>query len=214
MAKIKLFFLFLFFCLIYNSVFAKDPTADEIIRNVQKKLDKYPLVFAEFLQTFHWSVAEEIQEFTGQIYIGKQNDFKITTPDQVIVSDGKSVWTTDKVNQQVIIDYLDDSQDIFLPRQLFARYKKEYQTSLSGVEKIEQNDCFHLVLLPKNQDEFIQKLDIWIDKIEWITRKISYLDANDNVTSYLIKDLQLLDKSDPKLFKYTPQSDFEVIDMR
>jgi len=193
---------------------AKDPTADEIIRNVQKKFDKVPLVFAEFIQTFHWSVAEQTQEFKGQIYIGKNNDFRIQTPEQLIISDGKSVWTADKVNQQVIIDYLDNSQDVFLPRQLFARYKKEYKTSLAGVEKIQEKECYHLVLIPKNKDEFIQKLEVWIDKDEWITKKISYLDANDNVTSYLIKDLQLLKKSDPKLFEYKPEPGLEVIDMR
>ena len=79
MVRLKYYILLLLLFLINGQMLAKDPTVDEIIRNVQKKFDKVPLVFAEFLQTFHWSVAEQTQEFMVQIYIGKNNEFRTRT---------------------------------------------------------------------------------------------------------------------------------------
>ena len=194
--------------------FADEPTVDEIIRNVQRKLENIELISAEFMQTFFWSIADETQEFAGQIYIGKNDEFRIKTPEQLIVSDGISVWTEDKVNRQVIIDKLDMSQNEFLPRQIFIRYKKNYRIKKEKIEQVRDRSCYHLVLMPKNQDVFIQKLEIWVDKEEWLTRKISYMDVNDNVTTYLIQNIKLSAQTDAKLFRFVPNSDFEVIDMR
>ena len=199
---------------VFISGFAKEPTPDEIIRNVQKKLQNVEMISAEFVQTFFWSVADETQEYNGQIYIGKNDEFRIVTPEQLIVSDGTSVWTEDKINRQVIIDNLDKDKDEFLPRQLFIRYKKKYEIALESIELVQKKSCYHLVLIPKNRDVFIQKLEIWVDKIEWLTRKISYLDVNANVTTYLIQNIQLSAQTDQKLFRLVPDPNFEVIDMR
>ncbi len=203
-----------FLLAVFISGFAKEQTPDEIIRNVQKKLQDVELISAEFLQTFYWSVAEETQQYNGQIYIGKNDEFRIVTPEQLIVSDGKSVWTEDKINRQVIIDKLDKDQDEFLPRQIFIRHKQKYDITLEPVELVQKKSCYHLVLIPKDRDVFIQKLAIWVDKNDWLSRKVSYLDVNDNVTTYLIQNIQLSAQTDPKLFQFIPDPNFEVIDMR
>lgn len=204
------FFLFLFFSLTN----AKDPSAEEIIKNVQKKVENVPLIFAEFEQSFEWSIAEETQKYEGKIYIGNNENFRIQTPEQLIVSDGKSVWTIDKINKQVIIDHLDKSQDSFLPSQLFVRFHKNYKATIEKSEMVMSKDCYHLVLLPKNTDVYIQRLEVWVEKETWLTKKVSYLDANDNVTTYLIRNLELRKKIEKKLFQYTPEVGLEVIDMR
>ncbi len=192
----------------------EDISASDIIKKVRKKIDKVTLISAEFVQTFEWAIAGESRENTGKIYIGRKDAFRIQTPEQVIISDGKTVWTIDNVNRQVIIDNLDNSEDALLPRQLFVRYEKDYRVSLAGIEKVQKHDCYHLILMPKNEDVYIQKLEVWINRKTWLTQKVSYLDANDNVTTYLIQNIQLLNQSQKDLFRYTEQPDFEVIDMR
>ena len=204
--------LILFFS--HNLSAAKDPTAEEIIKKVQKKVENVPLVFARFEQSFEWSIAGETQKYEGEIYIGKNENFRIKTPEQLIVSDGKSVWTQDNINKQVIIDHLDKSQDAFLPSQLFVRFHKDYKASVVKSENVSGKACYHLELLPKNKDVYIQRLDVWVDKDTWLTKKVSYLDANDNVTTYLINKLELRKEVDKQLFQYIPEAGLEVIDMR
>ena len=50
----------------------KDPSAEQIIKNVQKKLEDVQVIEADFLQTFYWSLAEEEEQNSGKIYIGKK----------------------------------------------------------------------------------------------------------------------------------------------
>ncbi len=195
-------------------LWAKDPTVDEIINKVQARLNNAELITIEFTQTFYWSMTDETQRYSGQIFIGKGDAFRIETLEQLLVSDGKSVWTLDKANQQVIIDRLDKSQEDYLPRQLFFHFQRDYHAQLEGTQDIGGKSCYHLLLQPKNEDVYVKKLDAWIDKGEWLTRQVSYLDVNDNTTTYLIKSYQFASKSDPALFQYAVPPGIEVIDLR
>jgi chaperone LolA len=192
----------------------KDPSAEQIIKNVQKKLENVQIIEAEFLQTFYWSLAEEEEQNSGKIYIGKKDAFRIETSHQLIVSDGKSVWTLSTLEKQVIIDYLDPTEGNYLPHQLFVNYHKDYDVELIGVEIFENKQCYHITLTSQTQDVFIQKLDVWVDKKEWLTRKLTYLDANENITTYIINKITLLTKSNNDLFRFTPDDSFEVVDLR
>jgi chaperone LolA len=193
---------------------AKDPSAKEIIRRVQQKIERIGLIEAEFVQTFYWSLAAAEEEFHGKIYIGKNDEFRIETPEQVIVSDGESVWTWSMTNRQVIIDYMDQSQESFLPRHLFANYSKDYKVTLNGTERLGEWNCYHLILESKSPDVFLQKIEVWIDPTEWLTRKLTYLDANENLTAFEIKKIQLKAKADGSLFNFVPDDSVEVVDLR
>ncbi len=192
----------------------KDPSAEQIIKNVQKKLGDVQVIEADFSQTFYWSLAEEEEQNSGKIYIGKKDAFRIETPHQLIVSDGKSVWTLSTLEKQVIIDYLDPTEGNYLPHHLFVNYHKDYDVELIGLEVIENKQCYHITLKSQTQDVFIQKLDVWVDKKEWLTRKLTYLDANENSTTYIINKITLLTKSNNDLFRFTPDDSFEVVDLR
>ena len=54
-------------------IYDKDPSAKQIIKNVQKKLEDVQVIEAEFSQTFYWSLAEEEEQNSGKIYIGNSS---------------------------------------------------------------------------------------------------------------------------------------------
>jgi len=192
----------------------KDLSAEQIIKNVQKKLEDVQVIEAEFSQTFYWSLAEEEEQNSGKIYIGKKDAFRIETPHQLIVSDGKSVWTLSTIEKQVIIDYLDPNEGSYLPHHLFVNYHKDYDVELIGLEVFESRQCYHITLKSQSPDVFIQKLDVWVDKKEWLTRKLTYFDANENSTTYIINKITLLTNSNNDLFHYIPDDSIEVVDLR
>ncbi len=193
---------------------AKGPSADEIMKKVQKKISSAKVVEADFVQVFEWSVAGERQEFQGKIWIGQKDAFRIETPEQLIVSDGKSVWTLDKVNRQVIVDYLNPEEETYLPRQLSLQFSRKYSAKLEGKEKIGGQELYHISLRSKDPDVFIQQFDLWIDASNYIVRKIAYLDANENRTVYEIKRVRFLQRYDPALFQYSVPEGVEVVDLR
>lgn len=214
--KYKVLKLLLPICLLPGTLLAfdKNPTAKQIINNVQKKLENIKLIEADFNQTFYWSLAEEEEQYKGKIYIGENDEFRIETPHQLIVSDGTSVWTLSQAEKQVIIDYLDPTEGNYLPKHLFVNYHKDYELEMIGAENISVWECYHVVLKSKTSDVFIQKIDIWIDKKEWLTRKLVYFDANENTTTYNINEIKLATTPNKKLFLYTQDESIEVVDLR
>jgi len=196
------------------SALAKEPGAEEIIKKVQQRLQSAKLVEAQFVQVFQWSVAGERQEFQGKIWLGPHDAFRIESADQLIVSDGKDVWTYDKVNKQVIIDHLNPDQENYLPRQLSLRFARTYKANLLGKEDLSGRKVYHMQLQSKNPDVFIRRFDLWVDPSSWIVRKLSYLDANENVTTYVIRSIRFLQKSDGSLFQFSVPKGVEVVDLR
>jgi len=210
-------FVFVLGILIFSAVsrvYAEKPKADEIIQKVQQRIRSAKLVQARFVQIFQWSVAGERQEFQGEIWIGPNDAFRIESADQLIVSNGKDVWTYDKVNRQVIIDHLNPDQENYLPRQLSLKFARTYRARFEGKEKLSGQTVLHVRLISKNPDVFIRSFELWIDPATWVVRKLSYVDANDNVTTYEVRSVRFLKKAKPSLFRFSPPEGVEVVDLR
>ncbi|HDI51829.1 MAG TPA: outer membrane lipoprotein carrier protein LolA [Bacteroidetes bacterium] len=199
----------------FNHVLSTENSkAKEIIRKVQQKFTKAQTLEAEFTQTFHWTMVDEVQTFNGKLLIGPGDKFRIETQEQFIICDGKTVWTYDIPNNQVIIDDLQKTESTLLPKKLLVKYSKEFSAKLLGKETIGGFLCYHLQLLPHTEDNYIQKMDVWIDGKQWITRRLSYVDVNQNVTTYEIKNMILGKKLSNDLFQFQFPPQVEVIDMR
>lgn len=205
---IALFFIFQF----TNSGYSID--ASEIINKVKKKYETVESFSAEFQQSFKWKLAGETQQQEGKIFLKNFDKFRIETDNQLIVSDGKTLWTYSADNNQVLIDDLSNAEDILLPRQLFLKFSEEYNPVLLGEEKYNDADCYALRLVAKNEEVFIKEMKIWIQKDSWLTLKIEHIDINENVTIYTLNNILINKKVDDKYFTYQIPPNVEVIDMR
>ena len=138
------------------SLFALDNKADEIIRKVKAKYDDFKTFYAEFDQTSYWKLADNVQEGHGKIWLKDKDKFRIETQDQIIVSDGKTIWTFSQFNNQVIIHKVEKSgEEIRLPNDIFFKYSEDYIPVYLKDEKINNKDCFVLELRAKTKDIFI-----------------------------------------------------------
>ncbi len=200
--------------LLAASLFAGDDRADKIIAKVKKKYDKIKTFSAEFNQTFHWKLADNVQELKGKIWLKGQEKFKIETEDQTIVSNGKTIWTFSRFNKQVIIDNIDKSGDQFrLPKDIFFKYSEQYHTAYVKSEKIQDQDCDVIELQAKTEDVFIKYMKIWISN-NMLPLKIEQVDLNQNTNTYSLEHIQLNKPIDDSFFVYQVPESIEVIDMR
>jgi len=187
---------------------------EKVIKRVQKKFDSIRDFSAEFQETFHWELAGETHSVKGKIYLKGGEKFRLETEDQIIVSDGKTLWTYSPVNNQVIIDDLEKTEETLLPRDLLFKYAREYSPHLLTEERIKGRRIYKLELIPKDRDEFIQRMEVWVDGKDWITRKISYLDINGNKRIYEISNIRINQGLEEGLFIFKIPQGVEIIDMR
>jgi len=135
--KYTLIIVLLLLILIINlfNAFA-DEKSKSIIKNVLKKYEESKNIKVDFLQSFNWKLTENISEQKGTIWLQGKEKFKITTEDQTIVSDGETVWSHSKINKQVIIDKVANTEDINLPRDILLNFSDQYESTYIKMLKL------------------------------------------------------------------------------
>jgi len=197
------------------SLYGADRKANDIIKKVRKKYDGLSTFYAEFTQTFHWKLADNIHQSQGKIWLRGKDKFRIETDDQTVVSNGKTVWTYSKFNNQVIIDNIKgSSEEVRLPKDIFFNYAEQYQAKYIRKETFESQDCYVLELHAKTEDIFITEMKVWISTKMNIPIKIEQVDLNKNVNTYVLKKIELNKSLDKNFFEYKIPEAVEVIDMR
>ena len=185
-----------------------------IVRNVEKKLTSAKTLKIAFEEKFIWTLTGEQQSIAGDLLLEKDDRFRVTTEDQVIVSNGKTLWTYSEPSDRVLIDVCDPKEESLYPRRILFRYTKDYDVRLRGEEIILEKDCYILDFESSTGEDYFPQVVVWVDKKEWIPRKVEQIDLDDNRTIYLLKQM-IFDEELPKdTFKFVIPKGAEVIDMR
>ncbi|MCR4438394.1 MAG: outer membrane lipoprotein carrier protein LolA [bacterium] len=184
-----------------------------VVRKVRATFESLKSMRARFTQIFEWKLVGESQKTSGSLAAAKGDCYRIETDDQLIVTDGKTVWNYSKANKQVIIDELGKTADAPLMRDLMLRYAEGYTAVLKGQEAIGGSDCYVVELRPKGE-EFITAVTLWVDGKLWIPLRVRQMDVNDNVNLYELQDVELNVTLAGSLFTFQPPAEAEVIDMR
>ncbi len=209
------FILTLMFAFSTVSTPASARTAEEIIGKVRQKYEGLKQVCADFTQTFHWKLADETQVVKGQICAKDGIKFRIESQDQLIITDGKTIWTMNKANKQVMVDNAGNaSGDNPFLKSYLKKYTEEYKGELLGTEKIGQVDFYHLKLMAKNEDQFVRQVEFWVDSKSFLLTKVQQLDINDNSTAYEVENVKLDVVLKDAIFTFTAPEGYEVIDLR
>jgi len=217
MILIRITFLFsilISLCFTPPVVNANSKRAKEIIKKVQKKYKELQSLKAEFEQEFIWQLAGETQTIKGLLYLSGGDHYRIETDTQTIISNGTTVWIYSELDNQVIIDSTDKSEENPLPKDLLFQYSEEYKPELAGEEKFNGEKTYVLNLLPKDEDAFITSMKIWVDASSWLTIKVEQVDINDNVNTYIIGNIKENLQLEDSLFNFEIPEDCEVVDLR
>ena len=93
--------------------------------------------------------------------LGKDR-FRVTTEDQLIVSDGETLWTYSQPSHRVLIDDLSTTENTLLPRQILFQYTEDYQVSVIREENFVDKACYVLGFTPETGDVFFTEIMAWV----------------------------------------------------
>jgi len=188
--------------------------ADDIVAKIRQTYEKLESLKGDFEQQYTWSLAGETQTLNGTLYLKKGDRYRVETSNQMIITDGKTVWTYSLDKKQVLVDRLEKSKENPLPRDLILKYTHDFKPRLLRSEKIGAADCYVLAMTPRDENAFVQTVTAWIDKSTWLALRIEQVDINDNKTVYLLKNAQRNLPLADGLFSLNIPDDVEVVDMR
>lgn len=208
---IPLFILFVMIVMLSQNIISI--TADELALQVEKKYGSLSDLTLDFTKTTRSEIFETEGKIQGKMILKNPDKFKIETKNETIVSDGKLVWTYSVENQQVVKDLLDRSEEVFKPNQYLSNFRSEYVPRLEGEEKIDQTQCFKLLLTPKKDDVFIKKMTIWVDKKDLLAKKLEYKDSNDDQVTLIFQHIKTNRKIKDSEFIFQTPPGVEELDL-
>ena len=188
---------------------------NKIISEVQDKYNDMKYLTAVFKQVETFKLTGSQTESVGKIYIVDGEKYRFESEDQVIVTDGKSIWTYNSMSKQLLIDEVRENSGALIPRDLLFKYPQKYFATLLS-ESEEDNKKLYLIRLdPKDEVYgYVKSIKIWVEDDEWIIHKIESTDINGNKSIYEITNQDTKSKIDPDMFQIVPSDGMDVFDNR
>ncbi len=210
--KAKILFLLVLFVLA-NSTFAID--AEKIIKKVQKKYDKIENFKAMFEKVETFRLTGTKSTTAGTLYVKNGKKYRFETENQLVISDGKTVWTYNRINNQVLIDKVRKNSGALLPRDILFKFPKTHYATLVGQEKIDGKKAYIVKLDPKEDVQgYFSSIKIWVLDHTWQIVKIEITDLNGNKSIFNLSHIDTKTKLSDSLFHFTPTAQMNVVDMR
>jgi outer membrane lipoprotein-sorting protein len=190
-------------------------SADEILKKVEQAYLSIDRMCADYEQTFIWTLADETNTFDGRICTAGGTKFRIENQDQIIVTNGTTLWTLNKRNQQVMIDTADksDKEPPFL-RSFVEKYRRDYNAAYAGEEMLNGEKHDKLILTAKTEDQFETEIRLWVRRDDHLVTKIVQVDINENINQYLMQNINTAVDLPAFYFVLEIPEGYQVVDLR
>jgi outer membrane lipoprotein-sorting protein len=212
----RLFLLSCFICFLgYPKLTSAGEDAQSIIKKVQKKYKSIDNMSVQFDYFFKWKLTGKSQSLQGKMFFKKENNIRYELGQQLNVTNGETVWQYSEGSNQVIIDKLKkNSKSLFMPKYFMYEYLEKFIAEIIAHETIKGREVYVLKMYPKDKDDFVQNMKVWVPADTWIADKFEYSDLEGNQITYQFTNIQIDTALDMKLFNFTVESGIDVIDLR
>ncbi len=194
----------------------RDAQADRVLRQVSAKYKSYKSLTADFQLIIENKKSSSRTVESGKIII-KGNMYKLELDDQVIMSDGKSVWTYLKEVNEVQINAAEpDAEDVISPTRIFTIYESGFKTRYRGEGK-DGNIPVHLVeLVPEDNRKAYHKIQLRIDKKKHYIMSAKILNKDGTTMTYAVRKFNPDLSAPDNLFSFDTNQHpgIEVVDLR
>jgi len=164
----------------------KDKNADAILESVSTKMKALKTMRIEFTYIME-NTAEKIKESkSGSIYI-EGDKYRLYIADQLVISDGVTVWTYFKDANEVQINDVDPNDDN-TPMKMLTAYNKNYKAKLIK-EMPKGGKTIQVIDLTPNKTQSYFKLRLEIDKLAKTVVNSTIYDKNGSTYTYVVDKL-------------------------
>jgi outer membrane lipoprotein-sorting protein len=207
---------FLFFLLMGSFLFAQegDKRSQEILKQVADKTKAYETISVKFAYAMDNNEANIHESYEGTLLI-KGDMYRLNIGGQVVICDGKTVWTYIEDAEEVQIHDASTGSEGITPSMLLTSYNKDYRSKLikDGIENGVKSWVIDLVPI-KGKSFF--KVRVTVDQAKKQFTSFSIYEKNGSLFTYRIKEFKPNVPAGPEKFTFR-KSDFpgaDIIDMR
>lgn len=180
---------------------------DQAFKEIKTKLDG--------LQTVHIVFGVNNSDLVGEIYAQKGGKMRMSLRDNIIISDGETIWNVSPGNS-VAISHYEESYGLSLETILFELISNMEPLKYSEVNKTNSDVKYSLELVPSPNTQYAKQLKNMIiqydDNMEM--NNIIVNQTNGTEMSYQIKKILYNPQLSENKFIFKPTEELEIIDFR
>lgn len=197
------------------AVRAQEPGAQEVGRlmnGLRSRWAEMEGLYARFVHTFEWVLAEETQQTRGELWLSGKDKFRIETGERSLVSDGEILFDYDPSQQQVLLNDVDPRRGILTQQQFFAAYTED--VNVRWVREEGREDERRVVLdLERGPEREPGQVRVWVDPERFLVTRAEYDDGAGNHHIYNMTELRT-GPQPPEKFLFEVPPGVTVVDMR
>ncbi|MBM3329584.1 MAG: outer membrane lipoprotein carrier protein LolA [Calditrichaeota bacterium] len=194
---------------------AATPNPNTALKELRKKYKDVKALECHFREIFEWAMTGETIVREGTLAVTSDDRMRIETPEQLIVSDGKTIQRLNLARSQMMLEATGKTSESSLPRKFLLEFTSNFEAGELTPLSVESQKGYRLDLIPKDkQESLLNGASLWVTEADLVVRRIRLLDLNNNSTTYILTDIRF-DKIPPERFNLidTPEGT-EVFDLR
>jgi outer membrane lipoprotein carrier protein len=188
-----------------------DPKAKALLDKVSQKFKSYKTLKADFTLTSTIADQKKPSVQSGKVYI-KGAKYKFSTTEFDRLSDGKTIWTFLKNNDEVQVNNVSEKNGELSPVQFFTLYQKGFDYTINS----DNANAMEIDLLPSDKSKSYFKVRLTINKKTNMISSATIFEKSGTRLTYALQNLEpnvtLADTY--FVFDKSKYPDVEVIDLR
>ncbi len=193
-----------------SSLSGQEKKAQAILDEVSKIAQSYSTVRIEFDYLMENKPQKIKEKYTG-VLTSKGEKYRLEIADQLIISDGNTVWTFLESVNEVQVNSNNTSEDGFSPTRFLQSWSNDYKAKSLKENSNEQQ----IELQPRKKSNF-NKVILFVNPQKKQIKTIKLFDSSNNIFTYAVKkyitNQPIADKE--FIFNTSAYPGIEIIDLR
>jgi len=177
-------------------------TPEGLLKKTLDKMTSYHNFKANLSYTMDNKQMNIHEKKSGTIFV-EGDKFRIELEGQIIISDGKNVWTIIKDSKEVMLTAVDPTNpSSFSPTAILKRYA-DYKVRME--KRADKGNPIKTLVLTSKKETNFKKLTLVIDESKLLLKDFSLYDKQGNVFTYHISNFRSDLKVAPGTFTFRPE---------
>lgn len=187
-------------------------SANQVIKKLQNKFSSITNFTANFSQSNFNANGQDQGKTLGKITYQRKNKFIVELKTQTIVSDGATIWNSDKRFNRVVISNLADDPTTFSLERFVFDYPPLCKMKIVSEDPLSKGSDY-IELTPKDNDMEFKYVRIWL-AADGMISKLEFLDLGDIRYAFQFTDLKVNQEISEARFTFYPSKGMKIIDLR
>lgn len=194
--------------------FAQKVDPQALLKQASEKAAAYQTISANFTYSLKNVSARLDDSQKGKIMV-KGDKYRLEIAQQIILHDGKNIYTVMPDAKEVQINSLEEMDDAITPNKIFTDYYKNFTAKSVTETTIKGVVCQAIELEPVQKKEF-SKAVLTITKSDLMPQEIQMTDKKGTIHTYTVENFKVNQPIEDAVFTYKSgdYKGYEVIDMR